>query len=153
MTAPNPLVSVIVPAFNAAATLEETLGAVAAQTYRPIELLVVDDGSSDATGKIAEAFCRQHDFAQVIVQANAGVAAARNRAIAVAKGDYIAPLDADDIWHETYLVRAGDFEAVYNNMPVAGLGQAGRLIPAKGRKMSARGRLGKSDGTDLPPGS
>ncbi len=57
------------------------------------------------------------------------------------------------IWHETYLVRAGDFEAVYNNMPVAGLGQAGRLVPAKGRKMSARGRLGKSDGTDLPPGS
>ncbi|QYI99503.1 DUF4188 domain-containing protein [Thalassovita mediterranea] len=52
------------------------------------------------------------------------------------------------IWHETYLVKSGAYEAVYNAMPATGLGQAGTLAPADGRRRSARGRLRQSDGTD-----
>ena len=103
--ADQPLVSVIVPAFNAAQTLEETLQSVAQQTYRPIELLVVDDGSSDDTRVMAEAFCERHGFARLFVKPNGGVASARNHAITEARGRYIAPLDADDIWHPTYLAK------------------------------------------------
>ena len=52
------------------------------------------------------------------------------------------------IWHETYLVRAGEYENIYGNMPPYGLGLAGELKEAKGRRRTARGRLGQSDGTD-----
>ncbi len=55
------------------------------------------------------------------------------------------------IWHETFLVRAGQHESVYNNMPPYGLGLAGTLVEARGKSQSARGRLGKSDGEDQPP--
>ena len=54
------------------------------------------------------------------------------------------------IWHETYLVKAGAYEAVYNGMPPTGLGEAGTLVPAEGRRKSARGRLKQSDGIDAP---
>lgn len=56
------------------------------------------------------------------------------------------------IWHETYLVRAGEYEAIYGNMPPFGLGQAGDLVPANGSARTARGRLGKTDGLDQPAG-
>ncbi|WP_295849262.1 DUF4188 domain-containing protein [Tardiphaga sp.] len=54
------------------------------------------------------------------------------------------------IWHETYLVRAGEYETVYNNMPAYGLGIAGRLQPASGRRRTAKGRLNRGDGGDQP---
>jgi hypothetical protein len=54
------------------------------------------------------------------------------------------------IWHETYLVRAGEYEAVYNNMPPFGLGEVGELVPATGRRETAGGRLGRTDGDDAP---
>jgi hypothetical protein len=54
------------------------------------------------------------------------------------------------IWHETFKVAAGQYEAIYNNMPPIGLGAAGKLVPAAGRYASATGRLGLSDGTDTP---
>ena len=54
------------------------------------------------------------------------------------------------IWHETFLVRAGEHESVYNNMPAYGLGLAGTLLEARGARQPARGRLGKSDGADQP---
>jgi hypothetical protein len=54
------------------------------------------------------------------------------------------------IWHETFLVKAGQYEAVYNNMPPYGLGLAGTLVSAKGRKTSAKGRLAQTDGADAP---
>lgn len=56
------------------------------------------------------------------------------------------------IWHETYLVKAGAYEAVYNAMPPTGLAQAGKLVPAEGRRKSARGRLKETDGGDMPDG-
>jgi glycosyltransferase involved in cell wall biosynthesis len=92
------LVSVIIPAFDAAATIRQTLNSVLAQTYREIEVIVVDDGSSDATSAIVEEFVTRDARLQLVRQSNAGVGAARNTAIRKAQGKYIAPLDADDIW-------------------------------------------------------
>jgi len=97
----DPLVTVIVPAWNAERTLEETLRSVAAQTYRNLEILIVDDGSTDTTANIAADFCAREPRARLISTENGGVAAARNHAIAEASGDWIAPIDADDLWHPT----------------------------------------------------
>ena len=93
------LVSVIVPAYNAAATIGETLRSALAQTYPHLELLIVDDGSTDATADIVRSFVARDPRVRLLRQANAGVAAARNLAVAQSRGAYVAPLDADDLWH------------------------------------------------------
>jgi glycosyltransferase involved in cell wall biosynthesis len=92
------LVSVIIPAFDAAANIRQTLNSVLAQTYQEIEVIVVDDGSSDATSDIVEEYVAGDTRFHLIRQSNAGVGAARNTAIRKARGKYIAPLDADDFW-------------------------------------------------------
>jgi glycosyltransferase involved in cell wall biosynthesis len=102
-SAASPLVSVVVPAWNAEKTLAETLASVAAQTYRNIEILIVDDGSADMTGAVAREFCRSESRARLISKENGGVALARNRGIAESSGEWIAPLDSDDLWHPTRL--------------------------------------------------
>ena len=94
-----PCVSVIIPAYNAEKTIEETLLSVLQQTYQDIEIIVVDDGSTDNTADIVKRYTVQHPHIHYIYQGNAGVAAARNTAIEVSKGTYIAPIDADDLWH------------------------------------------------------
>jgi len=96
---------VIVPAFNSAATLHDTLASAAAQSYRTLEIIVIDDGSVDATARIAAEFCAGHPHARLISQSNQGVAAARNRGIAEAMGEFVAPLDADDLWHPDKIAR------------------------------------------------
>lgn len=101
----EPLVSVIVPAYNAEATISATLASVAQQSHRSLEILIVDDGSTDATASIAQAFCDQDQRARLVSQENNGVAAARNRGLALACGDFVAPLDADDLWHPDKLAR------------------------------------------------
>ena len=88
-----PLVSVIIGAYNAAPYLGEAIESVLAQTHEPVELIVVDDGSTDATRDVAEAY---GDALRCIGQPNGGMAAARNRGIAEARGEYLAFLDADD---------------------------------------------------------
>ena len=95
------MVSVIIPAWNAEATLAETLASVGAQTHRNIEIIVIDDGSTDSTAKIAQDFCNAEPRARLIRKENGGVASARNRGIREAAGEWIAPLDADDLWHPT----------------------------------------------------
>lgn len=91
-----PKASIIVPAFNVAATLSETLQALSAQTFRDFEIIVVDDGSSDGTVAIA----RAHDDPRLrlVRQTNRGLAGARNTGIAHARGTYIGFCDADDLW-------------------------------------------------------
>ena len=93
------LVSVIIPAHNASATIERTLRSVIAQTYAHLEIIVVDDGSNDDTAAIVERVGREDSRIILLRQPNEGVATARNRAIAHAYGEFVAPLDADDIWH------------------------------------------------------
>ena len=92
------LVSIIIPAFNAEGTIRQTLESVRAQTYRAIEVVIIDDGSSDRTTAIVEEFTANDPRFQLIRQSNAGVGAARNTGISQARGKYIAPLDADDLW-------------------------------------------------------
>jgi glycosyltransferase involved in cell wall biosynthesis len=93
------LVSVLIPAFNAEKYLRETLASVANQTYRNLEIIVVDDGSSDGTGAIVQEFSRSDRRVRSIRQPNRGVAAARNHALSLARGELVAPIDADDLWH------------------------------------------------------
>ncbi len=93
-----PLVSVIVPAYNAAQFITHTLESVARQTYRNLEIIVVDDGSTDDTAAIVRSFAARDPRVLLIQQPNAGVAAARNAAIKAARGAFIAPVDADDLW-------------------------------------------------------
>jgi hypothetical protein len=94
MTEP-PLISVIVPCYNARPWIAAALRSVLAQGVGPLQVLVVDDGSQDETGAfVARAFPAVH----VLRQTNAGVAAARNRGLAVAHGRWVAFIDADDLW-------------------------------------------------------
>src|SRR5687768_3539829 len=93
----GPLVSVVVPAFNAASTLSSTLGSIANQTYRSLDIIVVDDGSTDGTAAIARHFCLSEPRLRVITQPNGGVAAARNAGIRSSKGEFVAFMDADDL--------------------------------------------------------
>jgi glycosyltransferase involved in cell wall biosynthesis len=90
-----PLVSVVLPAFDAAATVEEAIASVVGQEYTPIEVLVVDDGSTDDTAARAAAF---GEPVRVLSIPHSGAAAARNAALAAAHGELIAFLDADDVW-------------------------------------------------------
>ena len=92
-----PRVTIVVPAYNAARTLPETLSSLLAQTFLDLEIVVVDDGSSDATAAIAAGF--QHDpRVRLVRQRNRGLAGARNSGIAAATGDLIGFCDADDLW-------------------------------------------------------
>ncbi len=95
-----PRVSVVMPAYQAAATIGAAASSVLWQTYTDLELVVVDDGSTDATGAIVSAF---EGPVRLVRQQNAGVAAARNRGIASAAGGLIAFCDADDLWFERHL--------------------------------------------------
>ncbi len=94
MTNHAPLVSTILPVYNGAAFLDETIRSILDQTYTAQEIIVVDDGSTDASAVVAAGYAGIH----VIKQPNAGVAAARNAGAAAASGDYLCFIDQDDIW-------------------------------------------------------
>lgn len=95
----------VIPAFNAGATLGETLTSARGQTHRDLEIFVVDDGSTDDTAEIAARHAAEDSRVIILSQANAGVAAARNTGIAAAAGAFVALLDADDLWATTKIER------------------------------------------------
>jgi glycosyltransferase involved in cell wall biosynthesis len=100
------LVSVIVPCYNAGRYVAEAVTSALAQTYPAVEVIVIDDGSQDDSRERLAAF---GDRIRVITQPNRGVSAARNRGIAESRGEFLAYLDADDVWHRSkieYQVRA-----------------------------------------------
>ena len=97
------LVSVVIPAYNAQSFIERTLLSVLAQSHRNIEVIVVDDGSDDATLSIVESYARQDGRIKVIRQKNKGVASARNTGILASRGSFVAPIDADDLWNAAKL--------------------------------------------------
>ncbi len=98
----QPLVTVIVPVYNAARYLCESLDSVLAQQHDPLEIIAVDDGSTDASREILASYGPR---VVVLHQANRGPAAARNTALACAHGEFIAFQDADDLWHPRKLER------------------------------------------------
>ncbi len=96
----SPLVSVIMPAYNAASYLREAISSVISQSVTDWELFVIDDGSSDNSRDIAAEFAQSDPRIQLVVnEKNMGVAKTRNRGIEMSKGQYIAFLDSDDVWH------------------------------------------------------
>ena len=97
-----PLVSVIIPAYNAAQYISATLDSVLAQTFRDVEIIVVNDGSpdTDELEKVLEPFRSRIIYLR---QENQGPSAARNAGIQASRGEYIAPLDADDLWDREHL--------------------------------------------------
>lgn len=99
------LVSVVVPAYNASATIEETLLSIRRQTHANLEIIVVDDGSTDHTCNLVEQHLAQDARVQLFSQTNGGVAKARNLALEQATGDFVAPIDADDLWQPDKIER------------------------------------------------
>ena len=91
----RPLVSVVIPVFNGEKFLRDAVESVLAQKYSPLEIIIVDDGSTDGTASVARSFT---ETVRYLHQANSGPAAARNRGIERAKGSLIAFADADDLW-------------------------------------------------------
>jgi glycosyltransferase involved in cell wall biosynthesis len=90
------LVSVILPTYNRAYSLGAAIESVLAQSYRPIEIIVVDDGSKDNTAEVVAAF---GDEVRYVKQANGGVASARNHGFRIARGEFVALIDSDDRWY------------------------------------------------------
>lgn len=101
-----PLVSVVIPCFNQGKYLEETVKSVLSSSYRPLEIILINDGSTDNSWEIARKLEAHHSEIQAIAQPNAGVAKARNNGIAHAKGTYLLPLDGDDLISEDYIQKA-----------------------------------------------
>lgn len=91
----NPLVSTIIPVYNGEKYLAEAIESVLTQTYESVEIIVIDDGSTDGTRRVSETF---GDNVRYCYQDNQGTSAARNAGIEIARGAYYAFLDADDVW-------------------------------------------------------
>ncbi len=93
-----PRISVIIPTYNRAHHLKAAVSSVLNQTYTDLELIIVDDGSTDATREVGEQFCHLDNRVRYLYQNNGGPSAARNMGIRAARGDFIAFLDSDDYW-------------------------------------------------------
>ena len=127
----TPLVSVIIPAYAIAPFVSETLDSVFAQTLTDFEVIVVNDGSPD-TAELEKALAPYSERICYLRQENAGAGAARNRGVREARGEFVAFLDGDDLWHSDYLekqlkfAREGNYDLVYadallfGESPVAG---------------------------------
>lgn len=102
----NPLVSIIVPCYNQAQYLPETLNSLLVQTYLDWECIIVNDGSRDNTEEVAKQYCDKDKRFIYIYKENAGLSEARNTGIKTSNGDYILPLDADDLIAEAYISEA-----------------------------------------------
>src|SRR5436309_2285924 len=98
----DPLVSVIIPTWNGAAFIGEAIDSVLRQTHRPLEVIIVDDGSTDGTPELVRRFA---DRVRLVEQPNAGTATARNTGLATAHWENAAFLDHDDLWIPTKLQR------------------------------------------------
>ena len=92
----TPLISVIVPIYQVEAYLEECLDSILNQTYRQLEIILIDDGSTDRCGEICDRYASRDSRIKVIHQTNQGLSAARNAGMDIAIGEYISFIDSDD---------------------------------------------------------
>lgn len=114
-TSPD-LVTVVVPTFNGGRYLDATLGSLGAQTYPHLEVIVVDDGSLDDSAVIAR---RSGFVSAVLTQPNLGVAVARNRGLARARGRWVGFVDQDDLWRSDRVANLVDYAVRHNRLAVA----------------------------------
>jgi glycosyltransferase involved in cell wall biosynthesis len=139
MAAASPLVSVVIPNYNCGRFLAETLDSVFAQTYPALEVIVVDDGSSDDS---LEVLSRYGARVRIVRQANQGVSAARNAGICAARGVLVAFLDADDQWHPEKIAKQ---VALFDNPSVGLVHCAIEYIDEQGNSIGTNftGRRGR----------
>ena len=130
-TPSGPAISVVIPVHNGESFLDEALNSVAAQTFRDIEVLIVDDRSTDRTRAIANAFCKREQRARVLDSRGPGVAHARNTGIDFTRAPWVAILDHDDVWQPDKLAIQHKF--VLANPGVVGLGTWAYYIGTRGR--------------------
>jgi len=128
------LFSIIIPLYNKAAYIERAIQSVLSQTYQKFELIVVNDGSSDNSLEIAQKFLISNTKCKLIDQENQGVSVARNNGVKVAVYDYIAFLDADDWWEQTYLE---EMSRLTEEFPGAGMFGSGYYIVKNRNKQIA----------------
>lgn len=118
----KPLISVIIPVYNTEAYLERCLVSVLSNTYRDLEVICINDGSTDGSLEILNAFARQDERVTVIDKKNGGLSAARNDGLRRATGEWIAFIDSDDWIHpryfETFLSVAPDRSVDDNNFSI-----------------------------------
>ena len=118
----NPLVSAIIPVYNGKKFLSDAVDSILKQNYNPIEIIIVDDGSTDGTAEIKNGFSNQ---VQYIYQDNKGPASARNKGITAARGEFVAFLDSDDLWPDNklntqtnYLIQNPQLEVILGHTKV-----------------------------------
>lgn len=104
----KPLVSVIVPVYNSEAFVAETIESIINQSYRNLEIILINDGSTDNSKEICKKYLSKDNRIVYIEKENGGVVAARNDGITKATGEYILPVDSDDIIEKTYIEKAVD---------------------------------------------
>ncbi len=139
----EPLISIIIPVYNHARFLPETLKSLINQTYKNIEIIIVDDGSTDETPAVCKAFAEQNPRIKVITQSNKGPSAARNKAIAASRGEYIGLLDSDDVLFPERI--ATQYEVLQKNPDVDLVYTAIIMVDIKGHP------CGELHGKDYPP--
>ena len=105
-----PLISIIIPVYNAKKYLEKCLLSIISQTYKNFEIILVDDGSTDKSFEVCQEFANKDKRITVVTQTNSGASSARNRGIEIAKGEWITFIDADDYVEKNYL------ECLYKNI-------------------------------------
>ena len=110
----NSLISIIIPVYNVEKYLKGCLDSVVSQTYKNLEIILVDDGSTDRSGKICDEFARQDNRIRVIHKQNGGLSSARNAGLDVMQGEYLAFVDSDDMIDETYIETLYDMIKKYN---------------------------------------
>lgn len=116
ITPKQPLVSVIIPVYNMEKYLAETISSVLDSTSSNFEVVIVDDGSTDDSQKVAFAFAEKDSRIRFFVQKNSGASVARNHAIRMATGKYILPLDADDLIEKEYIEKAAEVLENHQNV-------------------------------------
>lgn len=100
MNSETPLVSIIVPIYNAEIYLAGCLSSIASQTYQNIEVILINDGSTDNSYNVAKLFCEKNSNFKLVNQANTGVAGARERGLRLAQGEFVIHADSDDLMAE-----------------------------------------------------
>lgn len=136
------MISVVIPLYNKEQSIASTINSVLAQTYKDFEIVVVDDGSTDKSTDVVRAIV--DDRIVFISQDNQGVSAARNTGIIAAKGEYVAFLDGDDLWHPEYLETLVRLISDYPNATLYGIGYAkinDNKIPINVQPTSMRGEI------------